>query len=75
MDSDVGGARARPASAAPDRGPITCSTPFLQAAIQSRAWVLGFAADNGMPVFTSHFAGSSVGRIRRVRSGFQWSVM
>jgi glyoxylase-like metal-dependent hydrolase (beta-lactamase superfamily II) len=46
-----------------------------EAAIESRRRVIGFACDNDAMVFTSHFAGSSVGRIRRSASGFQWRFM
>lgn len=61
--------------------PIQVSTPawssgFCADAVQataSRRRILGYAADHGATVFTSHFAGASAGRVRRNdRGDFEW---
>lgn len=45
---------------------------FPEAAVRSRAWALTRAAETGALVFTTHFAGSSAGRVTRGDGGFGW---
>jgi glyoxylase-like metal-dependent hydrolase (beta-lactamase superfamily II) len=49
---------------------IFCESP--EDAQKSRMWALQFAADNDALLFSSHFAESSAGRIRRRRGGYSW---
>ncbi len=58
---------------APDLTSMYCEFP--EAARRTRLSVLADAAARGLPVFTSHFAESSVGRVRRERDGFAWSFV
>lgn len=39
----------------------------------SREWALNHAANTGTLVFSSHFPGSSAGRVRRTAEGFAWT--
>ena len=39
----------------------------------SRDWALNHMADTGALVFSSHFPGSSAGRVRRTADGFGWT--
>ncbi len=41
----------------------------------SRLWALNHAADTGALVFTSHFPGSSAGRVARTEHGFGWTFV
>jgi glyoxylase-like metal-dependent hydrolase (beta-lactamase superfamily II) len=45
---------------------------FPEVAEKSRLWALNFAADHEAPLFSTHFAGTSVGTIQREGSGFRW---
>ena len=62
--------------------PLQVCRPKLNAAFdadadeasKSRAWALGFAADNEAQVFTSHFPGSSTGWVRRGNDGYSWTA-
>ena len=45
---------------------------FPEAAQQSRAWALTFAADHQATVFSSHFPASSIGGVERNEPGFIW---
>ncbi len=49
---------------------VFCAAP--DDAQRSRRWALQFADDHDALVFSSHFAESSVGRIRRRGSGYAW---
>lgn len=53
----------------------SCFCEFPQAAERSRRSMLAHAAENGMPVFTTHFAESSAGLVRRDGRGFAWSFL
>jgi glyoxylase-like metal-dependent hydrolase (beta-lactamase superfamily II) len=48
---------------------------FPDAAVRSRNWALNQAADSDALVFTTHFAESSAGRVRRDREGFHWQFI
>lgn len=48
---------------------------FPEAALRSRLMALEGAAASGVTVFTSHFAETSAGRVRRGRGGFEWSFV
>lgn len=54
----------------PDLVSVFCEFP--DASRRSRRWFLDHAADTSATVFTSHFPGSSVGRISRTAGGFAW---
>ena len=58
---------------APAMNSVYCEFP--EAARRSRLWALGHAADRGIPLFTSHFAESSVGRVARQSGDFAWSFL
>lgn len=45
---------------------------FPEAAQTSRLWALNYAADHAALLFSTHFAGTSVGNVRREGSGFRW---
>ncbi|SBW79439.1 hypothetical protein PVE_R1G1552 [Pseudomonas veronii 1YdBTEX2] len=45
---------------------------FAEEARSSRLWALNYAADHDALFFSSHFAGSSVGRIHRKDNRFTW---
>jgi glyoxylase-like metal-dependent hydrolase (beta-lactamase superfamily II) len=45
---------------------------FPEAAEKSRLWALNFAADHEAPLFSTHFAGTSVGTVQRRGAGFRW---
>jgi glyoxylase-like metal-dependent hydrolase (beta-lactamase superfamily II) len=49
---------------------VFCPSP--EDAQKSRMWALKFAADNDALVFSSHFAGSSAGRVRQGGRGYSW---
>jgi len=40
---------------------------------RSREWALAHMADTGASVFSSHFPGSSAGRVARGADGFEWA--
>jgi glyoxylase-like metal-dependent hydrolase (beta-lactamase superfamily II) len=55
-----------------------CNTRFcLEAgeAVESRMWLLRFAAEHRATIFTGHFPGSSAGRVDRVGRGFRWAFL
>lgn len=54
----------------PDVNSAYCEFP--DAAVTSRKWVLKHAADTNALVFTTHFAESSAGRVRRDGEDFHW---
>lgn len=54
----------------PEWNSVFCE--FGEDARRSRLWALNYAADSDALFFTSHFAGSSVGRVRRFDSQFEW---
>ena len=45
---------------------------FPEAARKSRQWAASYAADTDALVLTTHFAGSSAGRVSRTDGGFRW---
>lgn len=49
---------------------VYCEIPA--AARASRAWALDFVADHDAWYFSSHFAGSSAGKVKRTADGFAW---
>jgi glyoxylase-like metal-dependent hydrolase (beta-lactamase superfamily II) len=55
----------------PDLVSVFCEFP--DASRRSRRWFLDHAASTGSMVFSSHFPGSSAGRISRSSRGFEWS--
>ena len=56
--------------AQPDWNSVYCEFP--DAAREARRWATGHAADTGALVLTTHFAGSSAGRVSRTDGGFAW---
>jgi glyoxylase-like metal-dependent hydrolase (beta-lactamase superfamily II) len=48
---------------------------FPDAARRARLWALHEAASRNIPVFTTHFAETSVGRVSRDGDGFAWSFL
>ena len=58
-----------------DPGLHSCFCEFPDAAQRSRFWALAEAADRKVPVFSTHFAESSVGRVRREAGGFAWTFL
>ena len=58
---------------APNLTSVYCEFP--EAARRSRLGMLKQAAASGVPVFTTHFAETSVGRVRRERDGYAWSFV
>lgn len=48
---------------------------FPEAALRSRLTVLEDAAARGVPLFTTHCAETSVGRVSRAGAGFAWSFV
>lgn len=54
----------------PDLRSVYCE--FIQHAECSRLWFLDKAAESGSLCFTSHFAESGVGYVRRRAAGFSW---
>lgn len=50
----------------------TIFDPAREQALQSRRWVLEFAADSGAITFSSHFPVTSAGRIARSGNGYGW---
>ena len=48
---------------------------FPDAARGARRWAAGHAADTGSLVFTTHFAGSSAGRVSRDGDRFAWTFI
>lgn len=59
--------------AQPKWNSVFCGQP--DAARASRRWLLEYAADADATVFTSHFAGSSVGRIKKSDGQYAWIVI
>lgn len=53
----------------------SCFCEFPEAALRSRAFVLEDAAESGATVFTTHFAQSSVGRLKRTGGRFAWQFL
>ncbi|MGY8681514.1 MBL fold metallo-hydrolase [Bradyrhizobium sp. UFLA05-153] len=53
----------------------SCFCEFPEAALRSRNFVLEDAAESGATVFTTHFAQSSVGRIKRTGGRFAWQFL
>lgn len=53
----------------------SCFCEFPEAARRSRSWVLEEAAERGIPLFTTHFAETSVGRVTRDGDGFAWTFV
>ena len=51
----------------------SCFCEFPEAAEASRRAVLAEAAERGSLIFATHFAESSVGRVRRAADGYAWS--
>lgn len=43
-----------------------------EAAVRSRAWALDHACERDAQVFSSHFPGSSTGRVRGGPNGYRW---
>lgn len=58
---------------APQLTSVYCEFP--EAARRSRLQVLAESAATGVPLFTTHFAESSVGRVSRAGDGFAWSFI
>ena len=58
---------------APHLTSVYCEFP--ETARRSRMAVLEDAAASGIPIFTTHFAETSVGRVRRESGGFAWSFV
>jgi hypothetical protein len=48
---------------------------FPDASRLSRRWLLDHAATTRSTIFSSHFPGSSVGRVTRVADGFAWHAV
>ncbi len=57
--------------AQPDWNSMYCEFPI--AARKARRWAMGHAADTGALVLTTHFAGSSAGRVTRKDGRFAWT--
>ena len=57
----------------PDLRSVYCE--FIKPAQQSRRWFLAQAAESGSLCFTSHFAETSVGRVKRREDGFSWEFV
>lgn len=57
--------------AQPDWNSVYCEFP--DAARAARRWAAGHAADTGTLVLTTHFAGSSAGRVSRDGDQFAWT--
>ncbi|GGC48096.1 MBL fold metallo-hydrolase [Chelatococcus reniformis] len=53
----------------------SCFCEFPEAALRSRAWALAYAADRDVTVFSTHFAESSAGRVRRAGERFAWQFL
>ena len=53
----------------------SCYCEFPEAATRSRKWALDEVATRDIPLFTTHFAETSVGRVRREADGFGWSFI
>lgn len=56
--------------AKPEWNSVFCE--FQEDAQSSRLWALNHAADHSAIFFSSHFPGSSVGRVERDETGFVW---
>ena len=54
----------------PDLRSVYCE--FVQSAEHSRRWLLKEAAESGSLCFTSHFAETGAGYVRRRPEGFAW---
>lgn len=50
----------------------SCFCDLPEAANRSRQWMLGFLADHNALYFSSHFAGSSAGRVQHSTRGYAW---
>jgi len=48
---------------------------FPEVAVQSRRWTLDFAAQREATFFSSHFAGSSVGKVTRHGETYAWNFL
>lgn len=57
----------------PDLRSVYCE--FIKPAEQSRRWFLAQAAESGSLCFTSHFAETGVGRVKRREDGFSWEFV
>ncbi len=59
--------------AVPTWNSVFCEFP--DAATRSRAWAVAHASASHVTVFTTHFAESSVGKVRTTPSGYTWEFM
>ena len=50
----------------------SCFCDLPDAANRSRQWLLHYLADHDALYFSSHFAGTSAGRVQRLGNGFAW---
>lgn len=56
--------------ARPEWNSVFCE--FQDDALRSRLWALNYAADHEATFFSSHFPGTSAGRVTRDEAGFVW---